>query len=79
MLDGFQMTTSIFFQAIGKAKFSLLLTLSRQLIFLVPFLIVLPWFLGLNGVWLGEPAADLTAFLTTLFVLKRHFRRILPA
>ena len=79
LLDGFQMTTSIFFQAIGKAKFSLLLTLSRQLIFLVPFLIVLPWLLGLNGVWLGEPAADLTAFLATLFVLKRQFRRILPA
>ena len=78
-LIGFQMTTSIFFQAIGKAKFSLLLTLSRQLIFLLPFLIVLPSFLGLNGVWLSEPAADLTAFLTTLFVLKRNFHRILPA
>ncbi len=70
-LDGFQMTTSVFFQSIGKAKISLLLTLSRQVLFLAPFLIFLPWCWGLTGAWLAGPAADLVAFLTTWIVLKR--------
>jgi putative MATE family efflux protein len=78
-LDGFQMTTSTFFQSIGKAKISLLLALSRQVLFLVPFLIVLPWIWGLTGAWLAGPAADLAAFVTTLIVLKVQFRRSLPA
>jgi putative MATE family efflux protein len=76
-LVGFQITTAMFFQAIGKAKFSLLLSLCRQLLYLVPSLIVLPWILGLDGVWLGEPTADLAAFLTALYVFKRQFPRIM--
>jgi putative MATE family efflux protein len=76
-LVGFQITTAMFFQAIGKAKYSLLLSLCRQLLYLVPALIVLPLILGLNGVWMGEPAADLAAFLTAVYVFKRQFRRSL--
>jgi Na+-driven multidrug efflux pump len=78
-LNGFQMTTSTFFQAIGKARISLLLALSRQVLFLVPSLIVLPLIWGLTGVWLAGPAADLAALATTLIVLKALFRRSLAA
>jgi Na+-driven multidrug efflux pump len=74
-LVGFQISTAMFFQAIGKAKYSLLLSLCRQLIFLVPALVVLPLILGLDGVWMGEPAADLAAFLTAVYIFRRQFQR----
>lgn len=77
-LIGFQMTTSTFFQAIGKARISLLLALSRQVLFLVPALIILSSIWGLTGAWLAGPAADLAAFMTTVTVLKVQFRRSLP-
>lgn len=78
-LDGFQMTTSVFFLSIGKAKISLLLALSRQLLYLIPFLIVLPLLWGLTGVWMAMPAADLAAFLTAACVLKTQSKRLLPS
>jgi putative MATE family efflux protein len=78
-LNGFQMTTSTFFQAIGKARISLLLALSRQVLFLVPALIILPLVWGLTGAWLAGPAADLAAFVTTILLLKTLFRRSLSA
>jgi putative MATE family efflux protein len=75
---GFQMVTSTFFQSIGRAKISLVLSLSRQVLFLIPFLIVLPLFWGLNGVWVAEPMADFTASITTFFVLRFQLRRVWP-
>jgi Na+-driven multidrug efflux pump len=68
--------TSSFFQSIGKAKVSIVLSLTRQVLFLIPALVILPRFLGLNGVWLGSPAADLTATLVTLVVLQRQLKKI---
>jgi putative MATE family efflux protein len=68
-LVGFQMVTSSFFQSIGKAKISIILSISRQILFLIPFLIVLPVFWGLNGVWMAGPAADCTATMVTSLVL----------
>ena len=78
-LIGFQMTTSTFFQAINKARISLLLALTRQVFFLVPSLIILPLAWGLTGTWLAGPAADLAAFVTTVIVLKMQFPRSLAA
>jgi putative MATE family efflux protein len=75
---GFQMVTSTFFQSIGRAKISLLLSLSRQVLFLIPFLILLPLWWGLNGVWVAEPMADLTASVTTFFVLRFQLRKVWP-
>jgi putative MATE family efflux protein len=74
---GFQMVTSNLFQSIGKAKISIVLSLSRQVLFLIPALVVLPLYWGLNGVWLAGPSSDLAATLTTLLVLKTQFRRLL--
>jgi putative MATE family efflux protein len=67
---GFQMVTSSFFQSIGKARIAIFLTLSRQVLFLIPFLIVLPLIWNLNGVWFAGPASDFTATVVTFFVLK---------
>lgn len=67
---GFQMVTSSFFQSIGKARFSIFLSLTRQVLFLIPALLILPRFIGLDGVWLGGPVSDFSSSLLTLFVLK---------
>ncbi len=66
---GFQIVTSNFFQAIGKAKISIFLSLTRQILFLIPALLILPHFFGLNGVWLASPTADFISSLLTLLVL----------
>ena len=55
---GAQMVTGNFFQSIGHAGKSIFLSLTRQLLFLIPFLYTLPQFLGLDGVWLSLPASD---------------------
>ena len=58
---GFQMITIGFFQSIGKAGISIFLSLTRQLLFLVPLLLILPNFFGLEGIWYSVPIADGTA------------------
>lgn len=73
---GFQIVASSFFQSIGKAKVSIFLSLTRQVLFLIPALIILPRFFGLNGVWLGGPVADITSSLLTLFVLKWQLKKL---
>lgn len=73
---GFQVVTSNFFQSIGKAKVSIFLTLTRQVLFLIPALLILPLFFGLNGVWLSAPLADFTASLLTFFVLKWQVKKL---
>ncbi len=66
---GFQMVTTSFFQSIGKAKISILLSLTRQGILLIPSLLILPRYYGLNGVWLSAPVSDFVSSLLTLTVL----------
>jgi putative MATE family efflux protein len=78
-LVGFQMVTANFFQAIGRAKISVLLSLSRQVLILIPCLIVLPLYFGLHGVWLSEAVSDFTSTLVALVVLKAQFRKSLVA
>ncbi len=60
-LVGMQMVTSNYFQSIGKASKAIFLSLTRQLIFLLPFLLILPKFFGINGVWLSMPFSDFAA------------------
>ena len=77
-LIGFQITASNFFQSIGKAKISVFLSLSRQVLFLIPALIVVPIFFGLNGVWGALPIADSFSVLLTFIVYKYKMDKILP-
>lgn len=66
---GFQVTVVGYFQATGQPRKSLFLSLSRQLIFLVPMIWILPKFLDLTGVWLAAPVSDLaSAALTALWL-----------
>ena len=65
-----------FFQCIGKVRISIFLSLSRQLIILLPLAFVLPLSMGLDGVWYSMPASDFIAFLMTLPILIWYLRKI---
>lgn len=66
---GFQIVSSNYFQAIGKSKHSALLGLSRQVLILIPALIILPKFFGLDGVISAGPLADIvSAAITGIFI-----------
>ena len=71
---GYQMIVTNFFQSIGKAKISIFLSLSRQLIFLVPLLAILPLFIGVNGVWVSLPIADAFSAIFALVMMVRYMR-----
>ena len=69
---GMQIVTTSFFQSIGHAGKSIFLSLTRQLIFLIPLLIFLPTLWGIRGVWLSMPIADaLSAILTFILLIKQ--------
>lgn len=72
---GFQMVAANFFISIGIVRKAIFLSLSRQLIFLIPFLIILPGFWGTTGVWISIPLADITTSVITWFVLRNQFRK----
>ena len=76
---GFQAVTTNFFQCIGRVKISIFLSLSRQLLFLLPLIYVLPKFMGLDGVWASLPTSDgISAVVTAvmLVVFMRKFRKL---
>lgn len=74
-LVGFQMVVSNFFQSIGMAKKAIFLSLTRQIIFLIPFLLILPHFWGITGVWASLPAADFVAFVVAAIMLVSQIRK----
>lgn len=75
-LVGGQMVITNFFQSIGKAKISIFLSLSRQMLFLVPLLSVLPRIVGLDGVWMSLPIADTTACLVSGTIMTRYIKKM---
>ena len=74
-LIGSQAVITNFFQSIGKAKISIFLSLSRQMIFLLPLLVILPPILGIDGVWTALPASDTVAFIVTWIIMIRYMRK----
>lgn len=81
-LVGFQMVITGFFQSIGKAKISMFLSLSRQMLFLLPLLIVLPPILGVDGIWCSLPTADtISAILAgvMMVIYMRKFKKQINA
>lgn len=71
---GSQIVITNFFQSIGKAKISIFLSLTRQFLFLVPSLFILPHFLGLDGAWASMPVSDgLSVIVATITIY--HFIR----
>lgn len=73
---GFQITTTQFFQSIGKAKKAMLLSLSRQVIFLIPLLIILPPFMGLDGIWWANPISDAVSIVLSIVLYTRYMKKL---
>jgi putative MATE family efflux protein len=75
-LIGFQIVASGYFQAVGKPKHSMLLSLSRSVLFLIPLLYIMPAFAGLTGLWFAPATADFLAAAVTAFFFGREMKRL---
>ena len=70
-----QLIGASYFQAIGKAIPALLLSLTKQGFFLIPLILILPNFIGVHGVWISFPIADILSTLVTGYYLNKAIRR----
>ncbi len=68
-------TAPNFFQAIGQSKLSIWLVILRQIILLIPLILILPKFIGLNGVWLAQPITDLIIAIISFYLIRKEFKR----
>ncbi len=75
-LVGFQIIGSAMFQALGKARPAFILSLSRQVLLLLPLVLLLPRYFGTSGVWMAFPLADGLSFFLTLYLFLREMRRL---
>lgn len=72
---GYQIVITNFFQSIGKAKISIFLSLSRQLLFLIPAILILSHYFGVDGVWASLPLSDALAALVALWFMLVYMKR----
>lgn len=72
---GYQMVVINFFQSIGKAKISIFLSLSRQLLFLLPSLVILSQIMGVDGVWWSMPISDAIAAIVAAWFMIVYMKR----
>jgi len=72
---GFQMVASNFFQSIGMAHKAIFMSLSRQVIILLPCLLILPHFFGVNGVWFSLPTADILSTIIASYLLINQYKK----
>jgi Na+-driven multidrug efflux pump len=73
---GFSIVVGNFFQYIGKAKRAILLSMTRQMLFILPLLVILPPLWGQDGVWYAIPIADTMAMLLALGLLIYQLRKL---
>lgn len=73
---GFQIVVTNYFQSINQAAKSIFLSLSRQVLFLIPLILILPKFLGLDGIWLAGAASDFLASFLSIIMLIKEFKRL---
>ncbi len=73
---GFQIIASNYFQAIGKAKLATFLSLLRQIIVLLPLVLILPHFWGVAGVWIANPISDLVAAVISFIFFHREIGKL---
>ena len=69
-----QLIGSAYFQAVGKALPALLLTLTRQAIFFIPLMYIMPLYFGELGIWISFPIADVLATIVTAYFLRREVK-----
>ena len=72
---GFQMVASTFFQSIGMAGKAIFMSLTRQVLFLLPMLLIFPAIFGVKGVWYSMPAADFLSGIVAVILLVSQYRK----
>lgn len=65
---------TVYFQSIGSAKKSIVLSLLRQVIVFIPLILVVPKYFGLNGVWAAQPLADIVSMIIIGLFLRKEFK-----
>ena len=75
-LNGIQGAITLFLTSIGRAFQGAVLSLVRQIISLLPLLIILPYFMGVDGIMFAFPIADLVAFIVSVVILKKEMKKI---
>ncbi len=73
-----QLLSSAYYQAIGKALPALILTLLKQGIFLIPLVLFMPLYFGLDGIWYSFPIADLLTTIVSAIFIRKAMQRLLP-
>ena len=73
---GINIVATSYFQSIGKAKLSMFVSLLRQVILLIPFTLILPLFIGLDGVWAAGAFADFFSVVITIILIKKEFKSL---
>ena len=73
-INGIQPMSSGFFTSIGKAKLGMIVSLTRQIMFLLPLILILPLFMGIDGVMYAGPIADLAAAVITIWFVYLQFK-----
>ncbi len=77
--NGLQPVTSNFFTSIGKATKGIFLSMTRQIIFLVPLVIIFPIFMGIDGIMYAGPISDAAAGILALLLVRREFKKIVDS
>ncbi len=72
---GFQMVAGNFFQSIGMAKKAIFLSLTRQVLYLIPLVLLMPLWLGLDGIWWSMPISDVLSGVTAVAMLTYQFKK----
>ncbi len=75
-LNGFQIVSWAYFQAVGRPKQALILTTTKQVLFIIPLVLILPQFLGLDGIFVAAPIADFLAACLAGIMLFLEVRRL---
>lgn len=73
---GFQIIAMNYFQSTGKVKISMFLSLLRQIIILIPCIIIIPKFLGLTGIWMAGPVSDMIALVITIVMFIKYSKEL---
>ena len=73
-----QLLSSAYYKSIGKALPALILTLLKQGIFLIPLVLILPLYLGLDGIWYSFPIADLLTTIVSAIFIQKSMSRLVP-
>ena len=73
---GFQIIAAVYFQAIGKPKTTMFLSLSRQVLFLIPIVLIFSRIWGVRGVWMAVPSADILSVTVTFIMTRKEMKNL---